>query len=121
MSILAGLGAVPVKLTVPLTEAAVAGSMGVAGAWVVVAACSSAALDYSVLFLLQPRDSHRPSKQSSPSIAVHFLLVIMSPHGRIWKTCCREVVYARSFFSTRAFSCKDAQKRMPIRQQNHLF
>src|SRR5256885_15299105 len=80
MSIFWGLGAVPSNLTVPLTLAAVLGSMGVAACWV--AAFSSGAFDDCSVFsfLLQPTNSHKPRRQSNPSVTiVAFLLFMISP------------------------------------------
>src|SRR5437879_12251883 len=78
MSILAGLGGVPSSLTVPLTVAAVAGSIGVEAAGgfdseVGEDDCSSP------VFLLQPAKSSSPTRASKPSIANHVFFMIAAP------------------------------------------
>src|SRR5207248_6526160 len=80
MSILDGLAAVPSYLTVPLTDATVAGSIGVA-AGAGVAAFSSVALeDCSVFsFLLHAPRSSKLARQISASTASHVFLIMMSP------------------------------------------
>jgi len=60
MSIFASLGAVPVKLTVPLMLAAVAGSIGVA-AGAGAGAVLGVADDSSLGFLLHPVNTTRPT------------------------------------------------------------
>src|ERR1700724_1385199 len=73
MSILAGLGAAPSNFTVPLTVAAVAGSIGVdAGAAVGAAGCSSV-----VSFLLHPASSATPSKTDELQITSDFFVFIL--------------------------------------------
>src|SRR5262249_43738993 len=74
MSILAGFGAVPPNLTMPLTLAAVAGSIGVAAgaAAGVAAGCSSA-----VSFLPQPARKAIPSRADRLHIASDFLSFIL--------------------------------------------
>src|SRR5271165_169684 len=69
MSILGALGAAPSSFTWPLTEAAVAGSMG-AAAGAAGAPAAGALDDCSVVcsFLLQPARSHRQRRQSKPRI-----------------------------------------------------
>src|ERR1700722_8793888 len=76
MSIFAIFGAAPVKVTVPLTVAAVAGSIGVAagaGADIAPPAGAGAALDSSFDFLLQPVSSTRPTltRAHRPSKTIH--------------------------------------------------
>src|ERR1700730_6086817 len=66
MSILAALGAVPARLTVPLTLAAVAGSMG-AAAGADVAAVPGAA-DSSLGFLLHAASITRATTAHTPSV-----------------------------------------------------
>src|ERR1700720_2786715 len=75
MSIFAGLGAEPSNFTVPLTEATVLGSMGVAAGpgWDVDDGVEGGASLVSC-FLLQPTSSQRPRKQSKPSIATDVFL-----------------------------------------------
>src|ERR1700690_3607013 len=70
ISILEALGAAPSNFTVPLIEATVAGSMGVAAAAgaAVVAGAEGCASDGSS-FLLQPASIHRLSRHSKPNIA----------------------------------------------------
>src|SRR5580700_725304 len=74
MSIFAALGAAPSNFTVPLTEAAVAGSMGVAAGPGVdatgAAGCSSAS------FLPHPANRASPGRTQ---IAIHFLVFISTP------------------------------------------
>src|SRR6266478_3143562 len=71
MSILAGLGAAPSNFTVPLTLAAVAGSIGVAAG---AAGCSSA-----VSFLPHPANRTTPSKTDRLPIASDLLVFILFP------------------------------------------
>src|SRR5580700_604323 len=75
MSIFAAFGAAPSNFTVPLTDAAVAGSMGVAAGPGVdatgAAGCSSAS------FLPHPANRASPGRTQ---IAIHFLVFMMSPH-----------------------------------------
>src|SRR5437016_10303826 len=81
MSIFCAFGAVPPKVTVPLTLAAVAGSTGAE-----VAACFASELgevpcsSLVFSFLLQPASS--PSRQSR-NIAVHNFLFMMSPFRQV--------------------------------------
>src|SRR5437899_13005893 len=78
MSILAGLGTAPPYVAVPLTVAAVAGSIGVEAVFASLAAevaCSS--LVFS--FLLQPTSSANAKSQSSPSVAARFVVSTISP------------------------------------------
>src|SRR5271169_2166860 len=63
MSIFAALGAVPARLTVPLTLAAVAGSIGVAAG----AAAVLGAADCSSGFLLHAVNRTRPMTAHTPS------------------------------------------------------
>src|SRR5712692_1770542 len=73
MSILAALGAAPSNFTVPLTLAAVAGSIGVAaGDAAGAAGCSSA-----VSFLPHPASRTAPSKTDRLQIASDFFLFIL--------------------------------------------
>src|SRR3984893_604786 len=75
MSILAAFGAAPSNFTVPLTLAAVAGSIGVAAgaaAGLGAAGCSSA-----VSFLLHPASRTIPSKTDKVHIANDFLVFIL--------------------------------------------
>src|SRR6266853_3675252 len=75
MSILAGLGATPSNFTVPLTVAAVAGSIGVAAgaaAGLGAAGCSS-----PVSFLPHPTHRRRPDKVA---IATNVLVFMLLPH-----------------------------------------
>src|ERR1700730_12272739 len=76
MSILAGLGAAPSNFTVPLTLAAVAGSIGVAaGAAAGAAGCSSA-----VSFLLHPASNTTPNKTDTFQIACDcFVFILFLP------------------------------------------
>src|ERR1700730_10485385 len=72
MSILAGLGAAPSNFTVPLTVAAVAGSIGVAAgpaAGLGAAGCSSA-----VSFLPHPTNRRSPSKLAIATDVLVFML-----------------------------------------------
>src|SRR5438128_9596380 len=78
MSILAGLGTAPPYVAVPLTVAAVAGSIGAEAVFASFAgevACSSPVFS----FLLHPTSSANAKRQSSPSIAAHFFVFMMSP------------------------------------------
>jgi hypothetical protein len=78
MSILEALGAAPSNFTLPLTEATVLGSIGVAaGAAVVAGAEGCASVGSS--FLLQPTSIHTLSRQSKPNIATEVFLFMMSP------------------------------------------
>src|ERR1700719_1882453 len=73
MSILAGLGVAPSNLTVPLTLAAVAGSIGVAaGAAAGAAGCSSA-----VSFLLHPASNTTPNKTDTLHVASDLFVFIL--------------------------------------------
>src|ERR1700719_63843 len=76
MSILAAFGAAPSNFTVPLTLAAVAGSIGVAAgaAGLGAAGCSSA-----VSFLPHPASRITPSKTDKLQIAGDFLVFIFFP------------------------------------------
>jgi hypothetical protein len=77
MSILAGFGAAPSNFTVPLTLAAVAGSMGAdagAAAGLGAAGCSSA-----VSFLPHPASKTNPSKIEKLPMASDFVLFIFVP------------------------------------------
>src|SRR5690348_18128673 len=76
MSILTGLGAVPVNLMVPLTEPTVLGSM-VAVALGAAALCSSSLL---ACFLLQPASSIRPSRTDNPAVTIQSFLFMTSLH-----------------------------------------
>src|SRR5216684_5903329 len=74
MSILAGLGAAPSNFTVPLTLAAVAGSIGVAAgaaAGAGAAGCSSA-----VSFLPHPASRATPRKIDRLPIASFFIFIL---------------------------------------------
>jgi hypothetical protein len=77
MSIVAAFGGVPANFTVPLTLAAVAGSMGVAAAAGVVVAgvagCSSV-----VSFLLHPTRRTNPKMQAKPQCVNRVVVVMMS-------------------------------------------
>jgi hypothetical protein len=73
MSIVAGLGAVPSNLTVPLIVAAVAGSIGVAGA-VVAAGLDAAGCSSGVSFLLHP--AGKRSKHSAASMQLVIQIVL---------------------------------------------
>src|SRR5579864_870886 len=75
MSIFAGLGAVPLNLTVPLTVATVLGSMGVAGAALVAALVSFAELSCDSSFLLQAANSSRARRANMPIRANAFLVI----------------------------------------------
>src|SRR5437899_11188611 len=78
MSILAGLGTAPPYVAVPLTVAAVAGSIGAEADFASFAgevACFLLVLS----FLLHPTGSADAERQSSPSIAAHFFVFMMSP------------------------------------------
>src|ERR1700682_3419735 len=73
MSILAGLGDAPSNFTVPLTVAAVAGSIGVdAGPAAGAAGCSSA-----VSFLPQPASNTAPSKTDKLQITSDLFVFIL--------------------------------------------
>src|SRR5580704_3004444 len=81
MSIFEALGAAPSNFTVPLTEATVLGSIGVAAG---AAGCAiddgaEAGASFVSSFLLQPTRSHRPRRQSRPNIARDVFLFMMSP------------------------------------------
>src|SRR5271169_792068 len=78
MSILLALGAAPSSFTVPLTEATVAGSIGVAAGVALVAGAEGCA-SVGSSFLLQPARIHRLSRQSKPNIATDAFLFMMSP------------------------------------------
>jgi hypothetical protein len=85
MSILDGLGAVPSNFTVPLTVAAVAGSIGVAAG---AADCDMLLLDCSVFsFLLQAAVSSNALNASvlTKIILQLFFLIMMSPFCRSFK------------------------------------
>src|ERR1700688_195560 len=75
MSILAAFGAAPSNFTVPLTDATVAGSIGVAAGPGVdatgAAGCSSAS------FLPHPANRASPGRTA---ITIHFLVFVMSAH-----------------------------------------
>jgi hypothetical protein len=77
MSIVAAFGGVPANFTVPLTLAAVAGSIGVAVAAGVVeagaAGCSSA-----VSFLLHPARRTSPKMQAKPQYVNRVVVVMIS-------------------------------------------
>jgi hypothetical protein len=77
ISIFAGFGAAPAKVTVPLTVAAVAGSIGVeVGAG---GACEVGEVACSWFsFLLQPASSQKPNRESM-NIATQVFLFMMSP------------------------------------------
>src|SRR5579872_7113049 len=78
ISILEGLGAVPSSFTVPLTEATVLGSMGVAAGAGCAADEGAVVWDSFVFsFLLQPTSSQRPSRQRQPNIAAEVFFFIM--------------------------------------------
>jgi hypothetical protein len=84
MSILAGLGVAPSSFTVPLTEATVLGSIGVAAAaGAAVLAGAEAGASFVSSFLLQPARSQRPRRQSKPNIATDVFLFIMSPFREV--------------------------------------
>src|SRR5215470_18449696 len=75
MSIVAAFGAAPSNLTVPLTVAAVAGSIGVAGAEVaagLVAGCSSGAS-----FLLQPASKRSEHIAASAKFVIQIVFFIL--------------------------------------------
>src|SRR5690349_17308576 len=72
MSIVACLGAVPSNFTVPLTVAAVAGSIGVAGA-VVAAGLDAAGCSSGVSFLLHPAGK-RSKHSASMQLVIQFVL-----------------------------------------------
>src|SRR5260370_8280453 len=77
MSILAGLGAAPSNFTVPLTLAAVAGSIGVAAgaaAGAGAAGCSSA-----VSFLPHPANRTAPSKHDRLPVACALFVCLFFP------------------------------------------
>src|ERR1700676_2826126 len=74
MSILAAFGAAPSNVTVPLTLAAVAGSIGVAAgaaAGLGAAGCSSA-----VSFLPHPTHRRRPNKVATATNVLVFMLLL---------------------------------------------
>src|ERR1700732_3204798 len=80
ISILDGLGAVPSILTVPLTDATVLGSMGVAaGAGCAVDEGAEDCASFGSSFLLHPTSSQRPRRQSKPNIATDVFFFMMSP------------------------------------------
>src|SRR5690242_707918 len=80
MSILAALGAAPSSFTLPLTEATVAGSMGVAaGAGAALDAGADGCASPGSSFLLQPVRIQKPRRQRRPSIAIGVFLFMMSP------------------------------------------
>src|SRR6266853_1443433 len=79
MSILAALGAVPARLTVPLTLAAVAGSIGVAAGAADVAAVPGAA-DSSLGFLLHAVSRTRPTTAHRPRVSNDCFRFMMSLH-----------------------------------------
>src|SRR5467141_2562470 len=75
MSILAALGASPSNFTVPLMLAAVAGSIGVAGAAAGAAALGVAAGSL-LSFLPQPARRTRPNEAAKPQTAIKVLFFI---------------------------------------------
>src|ERR1700693_3817020 len=86
ISILEGLGAVPSNFTVPLTDATVLGSMGVAaGAGCAIDEGEEDWDSFVASFLLQPSRSQRPRRQSKPNIAMDVFLFIMSPFLEVLK------------------------------------
>src|SRR5580765_8104526 len=76
MSILAAFGAGPSNFTVPLTVAAVAGSIGVA-AGAGVAAAGATGCSSADSFLPQPANKARPGKMQ---MAIHFLVFMLLLH-----------------------------------------
>src|SRR5262252_4244500 len=82
MSIFAGLGAVPSNFTVPLTVAAVAGSIGVgAGA---ADSDAGAGWDSGVSFLLQPARRRSPRSAQRPRLTKYVLFIISAPFLELW-------------------------------------
>src|SRR6266404_641363 len=75
MSILAGLGAAPSNFTVPLTLAAVAGSIGVAA--VAAAGLGAAGCSSAVSFLPHPTSRATASKTAGLQIASNFFVFIL--------------------------------------------
>jgi hypothetical protein len=76
ISIFAALGAVPSRLTVPLTLAAVAGSIGVAaGAAPLLGAADSSGFG----FLLHAVNRTRPTTAQRPRVTIHGFLFIIVP------------------------------------------
>ena len=76
MSIFAGLGATPSNFTVPLTVAAVAGSIGAAAgaaAGLEAAGCSSAGS-----FLPHPANEKIPARMNSTEFVIHVLFFMLS-------------------------------------------
>src|SRR5712692_4975429 len=78
MSILAALGASPSSLTVPLTLAAVAGSIGVAGA--AGAEAVGVAAGSVLSFLPHPARRTRPKKAAKLQTAIEVFFFIFSPY-----------------------------------------
>src|SRR6266446_9056526 len=76
MSIFAALGAVPARLTVPLTLAAVAGSIGAAAG----AAAVLGAADSSLGFLLHAVSRTRPTTAHRPRVSNDCFRFMMSLH-----------------------------------------
>src|SRR5437660_12706353 len=77
MAILAGLGAAPPYVAVPLTVAAVAGSVGVEAVFASFAGeVAGASLGFS--FLLQRTGSAKAKRQSSPRVAAHSFVFMIS-------------------------------------------
>src|ERR1700687_897808 len=78
MSILAALGAAPSNFTLPLTLAAVAGSIGVAaGAAAGAGAAGCSSVDS---FLPHPASRTSASKAGKLQIAIHLLVFMLLPH-----------------------------------------
>src|SRR6202790_1498622 len=78
ISILDGLGAVPSILRVPLTDATVLGSMGVAaGAGCAVDEGAEDCASFGSSFLLQPTSSQRPRRQRKQKIATDWFFLMI--------------------------------------------
>src|ERR1700730_3144455 len=88
MSILAALGSAPSNFTIPLTLAAVAGSIGVAAGaaeGLGAAGCSS-----EVSFLPHPASRATPSKTARLHIDREFLLFILFPPSHLQPVKCNK-------------------------------
>src|SRR5262249_2102213 len=104
MSILAGFGAAPSSLTVPETEATVAGSIGVAAGAGAAAFSSGAFEDCSVFsFLLHPASTSRPRTPRRPDKANHFFrFMISQPFLVVLRLLAKPYILSRSTDSCRA-------------------
>src|SRR5690242_3785192 len=96
MSIVAGLGAVPSNFTVPMTVAAVAGSIGVAGA-VVAAGLDAAGCSSGVSFLLHAADKRSKHSAASMQLVIQIVLFMWCSLLRI-----SEFTQTQTLFSSAA-------------------